>query len=435
MSVMQVTVSQLSSPRISVPLISVIVPSFNRRESLERVLDGLAAQQAPPGSFEVIVVLDGSSDGSAQRMHERQEEGRVPGLRWVWQPNAGQAAARTRGAQQAQAELLLFIDDDVVPEPNLVQAHLAQHQAGEALAVLGEARLARREPQSLYQMGVWAWWEDAYHQRARPGRQPGCRDFCSGNVSLRKQDFFQVGGFDPDFRGYGGEDYELGYRLLKAGVRFAPDRSAAGLHHHPTTVAGVLKATRQEAHGDALIGRKHPELRRGLRLGQLPPGSYRLLALLALFLPRLGDLGSAVLLRLLPLLERLKMRTRWLKLFDHLRGYAYWRGVREVFGSWQALRQYQQEAPPLPRRQLELSHGLPARLPELWVEGPSLLELTWRGRSLGTLQIEKFIDRPLHEFLAAELARKLGGRFWLAALQEGQPIVPGPPAEKAPEGG
>jgi GT2 family glycosyltransferase len=400
------------------PEVSVIIPSYNRRAALRKVLEGLYTQTAAPSSFEVIAVLDGSTDGSAQMLVEQQKLGCLPELRWIFQENAGQAAARTNGARQAKSDLLLFIDDDVVPEPKLIETHLTHHQRCEALVVLGEAEIVRKEQDSLYHMGVWAWWEDTYTKRARQGRKPGSRDFCSGNISMRKVDFFKVGGFDPDFRGYGGEDYELGYRLLKAGIRFHADRQARAHHHHPTTYRGVLRATRQEAHGDALMGRKHPELRPGLRLARLPEGNYQYLALLALILPALGDLGTAFGLRILPIFERLKMRTSWLKLFDHLRGYAYWRGVREVFGSWTALKQYQQEAPSLSRFRLEISTGLPCKLPDLWVEGPSLIELSWKGRDLGTLKIESFIDRPLHEFLAEELARKMKAGFWLAAIQD-----------------
>jgi GT2 family glycosyltransferase len=400
------------------PRISVIIPSCNRRHSLERVLQALEAQTAPPASFEVIVALDGSTDGSEELLAGWQSNGRLPGLRFFNQENAGQAAARSRGALLARTPLLLFLDDDVVPEASFIAAHLERHAGGEHLAVLGDAPVERRTDESLHHLGVWAWWHDTYYTRRQPGGRPGSRDFCSGNVSLRRDDFFAAGGFNPAFRGYGGEDYELGYRLLQRGVRFVCEPRAAARHHHRSSVAGVLRQTRQEAGGDALMARLHPELLPGLRLGSLPQGSYRYLALLALTLPWLGDLAAALGRLFLPVLEGAKLRRMWLRLFNHLRGYAYWRGVRQEFGSYPALRRFQQQAPPLPVVHLEISGGLPAELPEVWVEGPARLRVTWHGRPLGELETETFLAGPLHPFLAAWLADKLEARLWLALNQE-----------------
>jgi glycosyltransferase involved in cell wall biosynthesis len=402
------------------PLISVIIPSRNRCASLERVLAGLALQTAPPNAYEVVVVLDGSSDGSARMLDRWQQEGRLADLLWIYQENAGQAAARNRGASSARGGLLLFLDDDVVPEPELVQAHLDAHSGGEKLVILGDAPVDREAVDSLYHLGAWAWWHDTYYNRSLPGRQPGSRDFCSGNVSLRRIDFFDAGGFNSAFRGYGGEDFELGYRLLKQGVRFKCALRAKARHYHRSSVRSVLRATRQEAHGDAVMARLHPELLPGLRLAALPQGSYKSLALLALLLPATGDAGVALALKVLPLLERLQLRKRWQRLFDHVRGYSYWRGIRDVFGSLNGLRAFQNQAPTAPIVRMELSEGLPQELPSLWVEGPSRIEAVWRGRHLGILHIERFIDIPLHEFLADQLAEQLGLRISLALAQDGK---------------
>jgi GT2 family glycosyltransferase len=401
------------------PQISVIVPSYNRCDSLKAVLEGLLEQTAPPEAFEVAVVLDGSTDRSQAMLVEMQL--RMPNLRWFWQENRGQAAARNQGAGRARGPVLLFLDDDVVPAPDLVQINLEWHQTGERIAVLGEARLARSGRDSLYHVGVWAWWEDTYHRRAQAGRRAGYRDFCTGNVSLRKDDFWSVGGFDPAFRGYGGEDFELGYRLLQAGVRFIPERRAQAVHYHRTRVSGVLRATRQEAHGDALMGRKHPELRAGLRLGRMPKGRYLYLALLALRLPWLGDVLAAAGRLCLPWLERARMRRKWLELFNHLRGYSYWRGVREALGSLAVLQAFQREAPPLPVCSIDLTDGLPEELPQLWVEGPGLVELSFNGQRLGVVELESHLDGPLHERLAQDMLKKMDKRLALAldrALQD-----------------
>jgi glycosyltransferase involved in cell wall biosynthesis len=392
-------------------LLSVVIPSFNRRASLDLVLRALAAQSLPREQFEIIVVLDGSTDGSAELLRAWQA-GPLPNLRWRWQPNAGQAQARNQGALLARAPVLVFVDDDIAAAPDLLAVHAARHAAGQRIAVLGDSRLVREQRESYYHLLVWAWWEDTYHRRALPGRQPGYRDFCAGNVSLRRDDFLAAGGFDPAFRGYGGEDFELGWRLLRAGVALHADRRAQALHYHRTTVRGNLRATRQEGRADVLLGRKHPELRAGLRLMKVTNDRYGLLIRLAMMAPRLGDALMLAERAALPLYERAQMRRRWLKAFNNLRGYAYWRGVRDALGSWPALRRYQAGALPLPEAHIELdAGGLPAELPPLWVDGPSRVALFVQGQPLGTLELEEPIQDPLRPFLAETIAK------WLARRQ------------------
>jgi len=399
---------------------SVIIPSYNRRATLEMVLRGLEQQTLPSDSFEVIVVLDGSTDDSAAMLERRQASGRLTYLRWHWQPNSGQAAARNTGVSLAQARVVLFLDNDIVPEPDLLAAHLRWHTQNTSLAVLGDCRIVHEPPASLCHLGMWAWWEDLYHRRGLPGRQPGYRDFCAGNVSLRREDFLRVGGFDADFRGYGGEDYELGYRLLRAGVRLVADRRAQAHHYHRATVAGVLRMARPEAHGDVRLGRKHPELRAGLSLMLIPTGRYGLLVRLAWHAPALGDPCMALLQRALSIFERTKMRRRWLEYFGHLRGYAYWRGVRDMFSSWNDLLTYQTGASPLPRQRLDITGGLPAELPPLWVDGPSTLEVTYQDRHLGELSLPGSLGVPLRPYLARQIAEQLSRQIWIEVSQARQ---------------
>ncbi len=407
---------------MSQPKCSVIVPSYNRRATLEMVLQGLARQTLPQEQFEVIVVLDGGTDDSAAMLVDWQQAGSIQNLRWHQQPNSGQATARNTGVQLATAPIVGFLDDDVVPEPELLAVHLEQHHTNAPRAVLGDCLIVREQHDSLYHLGVWAWWEDMYHRRALPGRQPGYRDFCAGNVSLRREDFLRVGGFDSSFRGYGGEDYELGYRLLQAGVELVADRNARALHYHRTTVAGVIRATRQEGRGDVLLGQKHPELRAGLRLMSIPRDRYGLLVRTAVQAPAVGDRIVAVLQSMLPLFERTQMRRRWLSYFNHVRGYAYWRGVRDALGSWNALLKYRRNALPIPQQLLDISDGLPPKLPKLWVDGPSTLQITYRGECVGTLHLMRPIESPVRQYLSEQLISQLGAQIEAIVRQRAEPI-------------
>jgi cellulose synthase/poly-beta-1,6-N-acetylglucosamine synthase-like glycosyltransferase len=97
------------------PPASVVVPSHNRRDQLLDVLAGLARQTARQ-AMEVVVVLDGCHDGSANAVREIAWPF---ALKVVEQPTAGVAAARNRGALEASHDLLVLLDDDLVPAPHM----------------------------------------------------------------------------------------------------------------------------------------------------------------------------------------------------------------------------------------------------------------------------------------------------------------------------
>jgi GT2 family glycosyltransferase len=392
---------------------AVIVPSYNRRASLARVLDGLSRQTAAPAAFEVVVVLDGNTDDSEAMLEARRDSGvsaSGPTLRWVRQANGGQAAARNHGARIADAQVLIFIDDDIVPRPGFVAAHLSRHTAGRRAVVQGPCPLVRSEGDSFYHLSVWAWWEDYYAARCRPGRAIDYRDFAAGNFSIRREDFLSLGGFDARFRGYGGEDFEMGYRLLKAGLVFDFAPAAVADHHHHTRLLGVLRNTRQEAHGDHLMATLHPELLPTLRLSRPMGGWFGRYLRLMMAAPWLTDTLNRPLPSLLGPLERLKLRGGWSLVFSTLRRYAYWRGVRDVFGSQRALVEFlvSHGSPPessLPTVDIEIADGLPAELPTMPSFGPVNLRVLLRGQPVGRATLDERFEssRSLREEVADAL--------------------------------
>ena len=107
----------------SAPAMSVVIPTFNRLPRLKQVLGALAKQSLDNDLFEVVVVSDGSTDGTKEYLSGVTSRHLVH----AHQDNAGPGAARNRGVQLARGRLILFIDDDIVATPTLVERHLAAH--------------------------------------------------------------------------------------------------------------------------------------------------------------------------------------------------------------------------------------------------------------------------------------------------------------------
>jgi glycosyltransferase involved in cell wall biosynthesis len=122
------------------PSLSVIVPTYQRRDSVARLLRALAQQTLAPEAFEVIIAIDGSRDGT----REMVETFPAPyPLSCFWQANSGRAAARNAGIHSAKGEVLLFFDDDMEPLPDCLAAHWRAHASGSRFAAIGAVPIRR----------------------------------------------------------------------------------------------------------------------------------------------------------------------------------------------------------------------------------------------------------------------------------------------------
>lgn len=327
------------------PFLSLIIPTHNRSGILRDTLLALGRQSWPFNQFEVIVVADNCQDDTAEMVAAYQAQAPYR-LRFLSHTAGNAAATRNLGAAQAQGQVLLFLDDDVGPQPDLVRAH------GEAQAphrvVLGYSKPILPENPSWWQMDARRWWEDTFREFKQPGHRFTYRDFFSGNVSLPTTLFQQIGGFDTALNRL--EDYEFGLRLLKAGIRFHYEPLAVGHHYENTDLEKWLRRIRQEGAADVLMSRRHPELRPSLfgHLQEPVTRLHRLFRHLALYYPRHSEYLEPCLLGLAARLERLRQRYRWWQVITVLRAYNYWRGVSETIGERQALTTWLQTTPALP---------------------------------------------------------------------------------------
>jgi GT2 family glycosyltransferase/peptidoglycan/xylan/chitin deacetylase (PgdA/CDA1 family) len=254
------------SPALT-PRISVVVPTYQRRDVLARTLPTLLRQEVAAGSLEVVVVVDGSTDGTAEMLAALSSSA---SLRVLVRPNGGPAAARNAGIAAARGELVLLLDDDLLCPPGLVAAHLAAHGEGARVVfgpVLGlpgggtAADLVRLELERYYARMRDEW---------DPDTSPTA--YAAPNTSLPRAALLHAGGFDVRFaRAY--EDADLGLRLRAMGLPFTY-LPAAPVQQLYTKSARALAVHDAAAHGagEVLLCRTHPGQRRHASLATLGEG-------------------------------------------------------------------------------------------------------------------------------------------------------------------
>ncbi len=204
-------------------LLSVVINTYERPESLSRCLEALSRQKgADP--FEVIVVDDGSRlDLKAiERLWADRLRFELVRIR-----HAGRSAARNRGVRSARGERILFLGDDVIVRPGCLARH--RRRAEPLVAVVGPYPL--RNPTGSPPFRHWA--EPNPEPAIEDPEDAGFRFFGTGNLSMSRQTFLELGGFDEQFQHYGWEDLDLGLRLERAGGKLVYDSQARADHIHP----------------------------------------------------------------------------------------------------------------------------------------------------------------------------------------------------------
>lgn len=303
------------------PEISVVMPTFNRCDTLQVVLPAILNQHTRR-PYEVLLCDSGSTDGTAELVAAQQqalaERVHAPELRYLVGPNKGRSGARNLGIGAARGKLILFVDADIIADPGLLEQHAQTHErfadthpGSQPCAVVG--REVQIDSLEEYERVCG---QRALQRTLHPDRRKRLSwlFFLTGNASVPLATFKAVGGFDEAFVGYGHEDLELGYRLENAGIALVYQAAAINYHWHPVGFEERCRKMHMAGVSTVRFYNKHRDPSIRLKLGWNPL-----------------SLGLHAVLRRLPWLvgwlEGLRASRRWAS--EILLQFHYLNGLRE----------------------------------------------------------------------------------------------------------
>ncbi len=239
------------------PRISALFSTFNRSALLDKALESLVGQTLAKNEFEVIVIDDGSSDGTRDVV--AAYAGRLPVV-YAYQSNQGLAEGKNHGIRLARAPIVVFMDDDDVASERLLQEHLETHRRypKEEFAVLGYTDL--REDLAKLPLMHFVTQVGCYlfsYPRLRHGDILDYTYFWGGRSSCKRSLLLDRGLFDPVFK-FGCEDIELGYRLEKSGFRVVYNRNARSTMIRAMTVDEFCHRVERQGRANYIFSQMHP---------------------------------------------------------------------------------------------------------------------------------------------------------------------------------
>lgn len=244
---------------------SVVIPTYNRLETLRHVIPTLVGQSLAPEHYELLVCDSNSNDGTREYLAEAARE--HPNVRHLPGGYSGRAAARNAGIAAAQGRIVMFNDADILASHDLLERHLERHDAPGKIAIVGWEVQVKDLDDYAYKVEHVA--ERGYlHPPTR--RRLSWLYFLTGNASVRRDDLLAVECFDESFTGYGHEDLELGYRLARAGVAILYEPRAVSYHCQDIGHEDQKEKMRLAGRSTVRFYRKHPDFTVRLNLGMTP---------------------------------------------------------------------------------------------------------------------------------------------------------------------
>lgn len=229
------------------PELSVVVPAFNSEKTLGRCLGALFNQSCPKRLYEVIVVDDGSTDGT-------REAAKGFPVRYFFQENAGPASARNLGAREAKGAVILFTDADCVAGRDWIKEMTKPFRDPGVTAVKGAYRT---EQKSLVARFAQIEFEERFELLKKA---PSIDMVDTYSAAYRREVFLASGGFDTSFPVANNEDTELSYRLSKAGHKMVFNPRAVVCHlNHPDSLGRYARLKFWRGYWRMAVYRRFPE--------------------------------------------------------------------------------------------------------------------------------------------------------------------------------
>jgi len=308
--------------------VTIIIPTFQRRESVLRLLASLSNQDFPPTAFDVVVAVDGSTDGTVEAV--RAFAGPY-GVSVLEGPNRGRAGACNAGIRAASGDVIVLLDDDMEAVPGFLAAHARAHESSGRRAVVGAAPIVSSAESPPFVRYMAAGFRSRLARLGEPGYRLRFRDAYTGNFSVRRDVIQSVGGFDETFRAYGHEDYELALRLQSAGVELVFGPHALAWQHYEKTFAAFARDGVARGRTAVLFADKHPEVVESIKLSEYGQGplKWRVLRGLLLRLSLVTDRVPGWIIAAVGAAER-RGATRLDRWYRYAIDFFYWYGVREA---------------------------------------------------------------------------------------------------------
>lgn len=235
--------------------ISIIIPTYNRKDILLETLRALNKQSYNLKEVEVIVIDDCSPMNLEQEILNLSTKYKLRFFRE--RKNIGQGQIRNKGIKLAQGNYLFFLGDDTVPNEDFLEEHMNLHKKSDGIAVLGRVWWApelRNEFMDFIE-------NIQFHYQTIKNKNNVKLHFYSSNISLEKK-WFENGVYSDKFKNYGLEDIEIGHRLEKRGLRVVYNPNAIAHHFHVYSFEQFCARMRNIGRSAVIFATLHPELKR-----------------------------------------------------------------------------------------------------------------------------------------------------------------------------
>jgi glycosyltransferase involved in cell wall biosynthesis len=237
--------------------ISVIIPTYNRKSILQECLQSLLNQSISTSDYEILVISDGSDDGTKEFMADFIKAHK--NVFYFAQNKKGPSSARNVGIRQARGKYLLFTGDDIIASGDLLKEHLYVLETREDAAFLGLTLWDNAINISPFMKFIVSYGHQFDYAGLEQGQYCPWGLFYTSNVSVGRS-LVLAELFDEDFPYPTWEDCELGYRLSKKGIKIVFNKKALAFHHHVITEEEFYKKVRQSGISRICFYKKHPEL-------------------------------------------------------------------------------------------------------------------------------------------------------------------------------